>query len=287
MIKVNGHKIELETFGDNTLKCKTIEPSWLVEDQLGAKVGDCATLTWAYDNDAELFAVCCLAKELHEETDTVYLELPYIPHARQDRKVSGRLFTLKVFAEIINSLNFKRVYVLDPHSDVSTALIDRVRIVDVGATFYDPFYDPAMKCDAIMFPDAGAAKKYGLYDFGDKPIIIGNKHRNKDGRIESYELMNFPDGVESVCIIDDIVSYAGTHVAAARALKEKGVKKVILIVSHCEYNIAKGDAFNSIDTVYTTDSLLDINTTSIDIDIASSLKEAVRKGKLVINQYFR
>ena len=251
MIKVNGHKIELETFGDNTLKCKTIEPSWFVEDRLGAKVGDRATLTWAYDNDAELFAVCCLAKELHEETDNVYLELPYIPHARQDRKVSGRLFTLKVYAEIINSLNFKRVYVLDPHSDVSMALIDRVRAINYE--FFD--INKIENLDAVMFPDAGAAKKYGDLDINKLPVIIGNKHRNKEGRVESYELMNFPEGTKTVVIIDDICSYGGTFVAAAKALKEKGVEKVILAVSHCENNILKGEVFDYIDEVYTTDSI--------------------------------
>jgi len=284
MIKVNGHKVELETFGDNTLKCKTIEPGWLVSDNLGIKVGDCATLTWAYDNDAELFAVCCLAKELHEETNTVYLELPYIPHARQDRKVSGRLFTLKVFAEIINSLNFKRVYVLDPHSDVSTALIDRVRVRD-----YE-FFTPSKvdNLDAVMFPDTGAAKKYSTtMDVGNFPVIIGNKHRNAEGRVESYELMNFPEGAKTVAIIDDICSYAGTHVAAAKALKEKGVEKVILVISHCEYNIAKGAAFEYIDVVYTTDSILDLNNTEIDPAVLTKLQEAEKTGKLVITHHFR
>lgn len=252
MIKVNGHKLELETFGDNTLKCKTIEPGWLVEDQLGAKVGDRATLTWAYDNDAELFAVCCLAKELHEETDNVYLELPYIPHARQDRKVSGRLFTLKVFAEIINSLNFKRVYVLDPHSDVSLALIDHIRVMDYGVLNLQKVDN----LDAVMFPDTGAAKKYStVINVDNFPVIIGNKHRNAEGRVESYELMNFPEGAKTVVIIDDICSYGGTFVSAAKALKEKGVEKVILAVSHCENNILKGEVFDYIDEVYTTDSI--------------------------------
>ena len=103
MIKINGHEVKLETFGDNTLKCSAVDPSWIERDHLDCAVSQNASMiTWAYDNDAELFAVCCIAKELHECVDNVYLKLPYIPHARQDRKVSGRLFTLKTFAEIIN-----------------------------------------------------------------------------------------------------------------------------------------------------------------------------------------
>ena len=91
--------------------------------------------------------------------------------------------------------------------------------------------------------------------FEEKPIIVGNKHRNKEGRIESYELMNFQDGIKSVAIIDDICSYGGTFVSAAKALREKGVQNVVLIVSHCENNILKGEVFDNIDDVYTTDSI--------------------------------
>lgn len=259
MIKINGREVKLESFGDGTLKCKTVDCSWFLDS-------DCQQLiTWAYDNDAELFALCCIVDHIREQyqyfSQRLALELPYIPHARQDRNVSDRLFTLKTFAKIINSLNFECVYVVDPHSDVSTALIDRVRVVDVGYTFYDP----VIGCDAIMFPDAGAAKKYSNINFGDKPIIIGNKHRNKEGRIESYELMNFPDGVKSVCIIDDICSYGGTFVAAAKALREKGVKNVILIVSHCENNILKGEVFENIDRVYTTDSICTVERSQLQV----------------------
>ena len=234
MITVNGFTINQEAFGDGTLKCAAI-PDSIINTSMSMQ-----DIRWAYDNDAELFTLCCLVDHIRENypfDDDIVLSMPYIPHARQDRNVSGRLFTLKTFAKIINSLNFKKVRVLDPHSDVSTALIDRI---DVSFPF--ALYDRATECDAIMFPDAGAAKKYGaIIDFVDRPTIVGNKHRNKEGRIESYELMNFPDGVKSVAIIDDIVSFGGTFVAAAKALREKGVEKVILIVSHCENNILKGE----------------------------------------------
>ena len=46
--------------------------------------------------------------------------MPYIPNARKDRAHREKdVFTLKYFANIINSLNFDNVYVLNPHSNVS------------------------------------------------------------------------------------------------------------------------------------------------------------------------
>ena len=57
------------------------------------------------------------------------LVLPFVPNARMDRTHSSKeVFTLKYFAEVINSLEFASVTVLDPHSVVSEALIDRVVI---------------------------------------------------------------------------------------------------------------------------------------------------------------
>ena len=57
--------------------------------------------------------------------------MPYIPNARMDRvKNSDEVFTLKYFAEFINDLKFDTVEVLDPHSNVSTALIDNISIIE-------------------------------------------------------------------------------------------------------------------------------------------------------------
>lgn len=53
------------------------------------------------------------------------MNLPYIPNARMDRvKNNDEVFTLRYFCEFINGLNFSGVYVLDAHSDVSTALLN-------------------------------------------------------------------------------------------------------------------------------------------------------------------
>ena len=175
------------------------------------------------------------------------LHLPYIPHARQDRNVSERLFTLKYFAEMINRMNFYAVWVLDPHSDVSLALIDRVKQMPM------PFLVSYKDC-AVMYPDNGAAKKYGSMEGVVNPII-GNKHRNAEGRIDGYELMNFTEGTKKVVIRDDICSYGGTFVAAAKELRKRGVEEITLVVSHCENNILKGEVFEYIDKVFTSDSI--------------------------------
>ena len=61
----------------------------------------------------------------------IYLIMPYVPYARQDRAmVKGDAFSLKVFANLLNSLKFDCVEITDPHSDVTPALIDNVNVVE-------------------------------------------------------------------------------------------------------------------------------------------------------------
>lgn len=249
MIKINGYQIKQESFGDGTLKCE-VPPHTVV-----AGTGYVAHVLWCYDNDSELFTLSCLIDYIKSKYPRmpVELTLPYIPHARQDREVSQRFFTLKTFANIINSMDFDYVHVYDPHSDVASSLINRVQVhTEAFAISYN---DTAV---AVMYPDAGAAKKYCSVDGVCCPII-GNKHRNNEGRIDSYELLNFIEGTKKVFIRDDICSYGGTFVAAAKELKKRGVDEIVLIVTHCENNILKGEVFDYIDKVYTTDSIFTEN----------------------------
>ena len=130
MIILNGEKIEQNKFPDGTLLMKnTICPSHVNE------------IFWKYENDSELFALICLVKSLREHiTSSLNIELTmsYIPHARQDRvKNPEDIFTLKYFCEIINSLNFNCVNVLDAHSNVSLALLDRVKETKPNTEIYD------------------------------------------------------------------------------------------------------------------------------------------------------
>ena len=56
--------------------------------------------------------------------ENIRLTMPYIPYARQDRVCNkGEAFSLRVFARIINALEFQSVVVWDAHSEVSTGWI--------------------------------------------------------------------------------------------------------------------------------------------------------------------
>lgn len=253
MIKVNDFYddtdfiIEPEHFPDGTLLLKT-----------GLIDMENIEITWLYENDAELFTIICLAKKAKIKS----LFLPYIPHARQDRiKDSEDTFTLKYFAEVINSLGFKQVVVLDPHSNVSAALIDRV-VVKSPQKYIEESLIQLHSLDrkdlVLFFPDEGSAKRYA--DMFKLPYAFGIKKRDwKTGQIQGLDVID--NGIDlkgkTVLIVDDICSRGGTFYHSAKKLKELGVNKIYLYVTHCENTILEGEVLTSglIEKVFTTNSI--------------------------------
>ena len=250
MIKLNGQIVEQNSFPDGTLLMKCNPNKHAV-----------STITWQYESDAELFALYSLKKHI----DCVapgwndYLYLPYIPNARQDRvKTCEDIFTLKYFAEIINSLKFKKVFVIDPHSSVSEALINNIEVVTPQAFIDQVISDIGMDNLLMFYPDEGAMKRYsGIVKL---PYAFGIKKRDwETGKILGLDVSGDVNSIagKNILIVDDICSRGGTFYYSAKKLKELGANNIYLYVSHCENTILDGDLLTSglIEKVYTTDSI--------------------------------
>ena len=239
-------------FPDHSLLLK-LNPDKMFDNRGAIKV------EWLYEGDSELFTLICVKRHIdrHFSTKEVVLEMPYIPHARMDRVKSDEdVFTLKYFCEIINSLNFKIVWVRDAHSNVSLALIDNV--CDTGVKAYIRKAIELSGANAMFYPDEGAMKRYSSES--ELPYAFGMKKRDwKTGKIEGLDIINADNIVgKDVLIVDDICSRGGTFYHSAKALKAAGAKSVSLYVTHCEETITLGELAASdglIDHVYTTRSI--------------------------------
>jgi ribose-phosphate pyrophosphokinase len=252
MIKINNEVITPTNFPDGT-KLLKLNPF---------NSGSYGTLIeWFYESDEEMFTLYCLVKHCQKHGYNCRLFLPYIPNARMDRvKSEDEVFTLKYFAEFINSLDFKSVMVVDPHSYVSTALIDRVQVIEPA----DYIIKAIQKSnpDVVFFPDEGAMKRYsGLVDTGACGQAFGMKRRDwSTGRILGLDIHGDIDMVKGakVLIIDDICSKGGTFFYSAKALKEAGAANIDLYITHCENTIFEGELLKPdslIDKIYTTNSI--------------------------------
>ena len=252
MLLLNNLPVKINHFPDGTLLIK--EKGFSGEN----------VITWHYENNEELIALIFLTRHLQDcGIENIVLKMPYIPNARQDRiKGTDDVFTLKYFAEQINALHFKKVVVLDPHSFVSEALIDRIDIWMPRGEISRALNDINRKTnnqDILMFyPDEGAMKRYsGMIK---NPYCFGIKKRNwETGVIEDLNISGEIEKIENatVLIVDDICSKGGTFLHSARKLKELGAKRVYLYVTHCENTILEGELINSglLEGIYTTNSI--------------------------------
>ena len=103
MIRINNKEVDIGHFPDGTLLLK--------ENMTDADSAEEIEIRWNYENNEELLAVYFLTKHIQAAGfRNIVLNMPYIPNARQDRVGSAEdVFTLKYFAEMINSLAFRRV----------------------------------------------------------------------------------------------------------------------------------------------------------------------------------
>lgn len=264
MIEVNGSKVIVERFPDGTPKIN-LDPLTIEEEKyFGASW---LHIKWFYETDDELFILYLVKKHLEENfTDPCILEMPYIPNARMDRvKNDDEVFTLKYFCDFINSLHFEAVWVLDPHSYVSEALLNGVKIKQPSGYILRAIksmcsnYSEITKEDWMVFyPDEGAMKRYSTslpYKY-----VFGIKKRNwETGKIEGLDVAGCTDEIKdkTILIVDDICSRGGTFYHSAKKLKELGAKEVYLYITHCENTILEGELLTSglIEKVYTTNSI--------------------------------
>ena len=248
MIKYNNKPININHFPDGTI---------LMKEEVA--IDKPAEITWNYENNEELVALYFLTKHIRSKgVADVTLKMPYIPNARQDRVKEGEdIFTLKYFCQMINDLGFSSVTVLDPHSYVSEALIDRISIQS-PKKYVDKTMERIGNKVLLFYPDEGAMKRYS--SMFHQPYVFGIKKRDwSTGEIQGLSISGRTELVENstILIVDDICSKGGTFYHSAKALKELGAKEIYLYISHCENTVLEGDLIQSdlIKRIYTTNSI--------------------------------
>lgn len=185
------------------------------------------------------------------------LVIPYFPAARQDRvMVKGEALSVKVYAQIINTLNFEKVLVFDPHSDVTPAVLANCEVISnhafiqrvIGATGNDV---------VLISPDGGALKKiYKTSEFlGGIEVVECSKSRDiKTGKLTGFKAYTDNLHQKACLIVDDICDGGGTFVGLAKELQNKNAGKLYLAVSHGIFS----QGFQNLkcfERIFTTDSI--------------------------------
>lgn len=191
-----------------------------------------------------------------------HLELAWLPWARQDRHmVNGDSFALKVFANQLNTLNFDKVFLLDPHSDAAAAAINNsVVIAQEACLMQSENLSLAIGEGKLMLvaPDAGALKKiHNVAKASDaRDYAILTKERDvATGNLTGFALISGDVAGKDVLIVDDLCDAGGTFIGSAQVLRDAGARSVSLYVTHGVFSKGVENLLNNgIDAIYTTTS---------------------------------
>lgn len=166
----------------------------------------------------ELFILTQVGDILDRQGIEWDLFIIYLMSMRMDRVMDfNRPFSLKIVCSILNTMNYRYVMVLEPHSERTKRLL--------GTRCYPQKFNFMSHLDIqsnIVFPDAGAYQRYNILtkDWGH---IVFNKVRD----LETGKIKEFSVGREVNCyyptftFIDDLCDAGGTFLGELKVLKER------------------------------------------------------------------
>lgn len=231
-------------------------------------------------NDLGLLMVAVDALKSTVIIEHFALVIPYFPGARQDRRMQkGEPLTAKIYADIINAMEFDHVLITDAHSDVTPALLKNCDNVpnhffinhvislmeDKGEIAINPYEETASSLFNLISPDAGSNKKikdlavYLSDNYCPFNIVKCDKTRNTvTGRLTGFEV--YSDDLKGLpCIIvDDICDGGGTFIGLAKELKKKNAGNLYLVVTHGIFSKGTEELKKYFKHMYTTDSIRNV-----------------------------
>ena len=263
MIKLNGQEINYGKFSGGEVYFK-IESPEDIESEIVYQPGVPNTITANITNSDEVFVLMNLKNVLDNVIarspslidSRVILYMPYLPYARHDRPMHNfDSHGLKVFCNLINSLNFHNVVIHDCHSDVGIGLLNNCVNVPQDRLLSD-FSDNILQInniDYIIAPDNGAVKKASkIAEEFQLPLITCLKERDlATGHITKYRILDSIEKPGKALIVDDICDGGATFNILAKSLKEDTpVTEISLYVTHGIFSKGLDKLFENIDHIY-------------------------------------
>lgn len=213
------------------------------------------------DHFMELLAIVDALKRASASSVTAVM--PYFGYARQDRRPrSARVpITAKVAAKMIGAVGTDRVLTVDLHADQIQGFFE-MPVDNVYASpvlLADIWRQQGSNDLIVVSPDVGGVVRARAIAkrLDDADLAIIDKRRPRPN--ESTVMNIIGDVQDKLCVlVDDIVDTAGTLCAAARALKDRGARRV---VAYCTHPVLSGAAIDNLegsvlDELVVTDTIL-------------------------------
>lgn len=187
----------------------------------------------------ELFAM--LDAIINAQCSDILLVFPYMPYSRSDRKNKPRISVMsKRLAHIFySSFQIKRIILLEPHDShikhYFNPAADEITAVYLIADYLEKqfFMSYPKEKAVIVFPDAGAAKRFGQIPYLLQiPSVYIDKERPDDKERPVIKGV-IGDVKNKICLVpDDEILTGSTSLEEAQKLKDEGAEKIFPIAVH-------------------------------------------------------
>lgn len=178
-----------------------------------------------------LLLIDCLRRASAERITAV---MPYYGYARKDRKDEGRVpISAKVVANTLTRVGADRVLTIDMHAAQIQGFYDvPVDHLYSKPVLLDAIAKLALDDPVVVTPDVGGIKMARSYAKAiDADLAIVDKRRLSGSEIAVEHVIGEVDG-RNVILVDDMISTGGSISEAAKIVRKKGAKQVVLAVTH-------------------------------------------------------
>ena len=225
--------VNIAEFANGEIHCK------FAESIRGADVfifqGHCTTPEMSI-NDAIMEQLIMVDAARRASAKRVTVVAPFLGYGRQDRKAEGREpITAKLVTNLFSMAGAKRLVSVDLHSGQIQGFfdgpVDHLTAMPVLVEWMATNLPDDL---VVVSPDAGrvkVAERYANQLHADIAIVHKRRMRGEKNAVEAKDVVG--DVVGRTCVlIDDMIDTAGTIVAAAEQLVEKGASKVYAACTH-------------------------------------------------------
>jgi ribose-phosphate pyrophosphokinase len=162
--------------------------------------------------------------------------IPFLAYARQDRKSRPREpITARLVSDLFVTAGADRLVSMDLHSQQIQGFVskpyDHLTALPVFIDYLRTHVDGPT---VVVSPDTGRVKEASKYARAiDAGVAFIHKRRSvaEHGVVAALQVVGDVEGKHAV-IVDDIIDTAGTVVAAAELLKERGALSVRAMATH-------------------------------------------------------
>ncbi len=183
----------------------------------------------------ELFLILHTIRDLGAETIKVFV--PYLAYSRQDeRYLEGECLSAAMVAEILEELGADTIYTIDVHNE-NVLKMYKIPIYNLTASgeLVRYFAKKGLENPIVISPDderlAKRRAKYAARVLNTDWDALEKRRDRYTGEIVTYAKDLNVQGRDAI-IIDDIISTGKTVANAAKILKNQGVKRIFVGVSH-------------------------------------------------------